>query len=90
MSSLFLVDNKGIEKADGVNKNVVRSMRYKEYVDVLLNRGLVSHKCYDVLVMMFTKFICRVLLISVIFLMIVFSIQYDDGVSISYQIACIK
>ena len=41
--SLFIVDNEGIKKAKGINKNVVKSIMHKKYVDVLFARGLVTH-----------------------------------------------
>ena len=41
--SLFIVDNEGIKKAKGINKNVVKSIMHKKYVDVLFGRGLVRH-----------------------------------------------
>ena len=41
--SLFIVDNEGIKKAKGINKNVVKSIMHKKYVDVLFARGLVRH-----------------------------------------------
>ena len=41
--SLFIVDNEGIKKAKGINKNVVKSIMHKKCVDVLFGRGLVRH-----------------------------------------------
>ena len=38
--SLFMVDNEGIKKAKGINKNV-KSIMHKKYVDVLFSRVLV-------------------------------------------------
>ena len=44
MYYLVMVDNEGTKKAKGVNKNVVKSMIHKEYVDALCSKGLVRHK----------------------------------------------
>ena len=38
MYSLIAVDSEEIKKAKGVNENVVRSIRLKEFVDVLFNK----------------------------------------------------
>ena len=37
MRSLIAVDSKEVKKAKGVNKNVAKKIRHKEYIDVLLN-----------------------------------------------------
>ena len=37
------VDCKENKKAKGVNKNVVKDTRHKEYVDVLSNKKLMRH-----------------------------------------------
>ena len=42
--ALVIVENEGIKKTKSVNKSVVKSIRYKEYVDVLDSRGLVRHE----------------------------------------------
>ena len=42
MYSLIYVDNE--EKAKGVNKNVVKNIRHKEYVDVLFNIKMIRDK----------------------------------------------
>ena len=39
-----MVNSGEIKKAKGGNKNFVESIRHKEYVDVLFNRGLIRHK----------------------------------------------
>ena len=44
MYSLVFVNNGKIKKAKDVNKNVNKSMRHKEYVDVLFNKNLIRHK----------------------------------------------
>ena len=36
--SLVNVDGEKIKKAKGANKNVVKKIRHKEYVDVLFNK----------------------------------------------------
>ena len=43
MYSLVTVDGREIKKAKGVNKNIVDSIRHKEYVNVLFGRGLRRH-----------------------------------------------
>ena len=42
--SLAKVNDEQIKKAKCVNKNVVKSIRHKEYVNVLFNRSLIRHK----------------------------------------------
>ena len=44
MYALVIVENEGIKKTKSVNKSVVKSIRYKEYIDVLDSRGLVRHE----------------------------------------------
>ena len=44
MYSLVTVDNEEIKKPKAVNKNVVKNKRYKEFVDVLINKGVMRHK----------------------------------------------
>ena len=44
MYSLIILNNEEIKKAKGVNKNVVKNIRRKEYVDVLFNKNLIRHK----------------------------------------------
>ena len=39
----FLVDNNEHKKAQGVNKNVVVTIGYNEYKDVLLNNKCIRH-----------------------------------------------
>ena len=41
--SLIAVDGEGIKKAKDINKNVVQSIRHKEYANVLFVRGLARH-----------------------------------------------
>ena len=43
MYYLAMIDDKKIKKANGVNKNIVVSIRWKEYVNVLFVRGLMRH-----------------------------------------------
>ena len=38
MYSLVTLDNEEIKKAKGFNKNVVKNIRHREYVDVLFNK----------------------------------------------------
>ena len=44
MYSLSNADDKGNTKAKGVNKNVVRNIRHKEYIDVLFNEKIIRDK----------------------------------------------
>ena len=44
MYSLVIANNEENKKARGVNKNVVKSIRHKEYVDVMFNKNLIRHK----------------------------------------------
>ena len=44
MYSSVIVNNEEIKKAKVVNKNVVKNIRHKEYVDVLFNKYLIRHK----------------------------------------------
>ena len=44
MYSLHTVDNEEIKNVKGVNKNVVKNKRHKEFVDVLFNKKLIRHK----------------------------------------------
>ena len=41
--SEFVKDGKEVKKVNGVNKNVVKSMRRKEFVDVLFNKKIIRH-----------------------------------------------
>ena len=42
--SLVIVNNEEIKKTKGVNKNIVKIIRHKGYVDVLFNKNLIRHK----------------------------------------------
>ena len=44
MYFLVVVGGEEIKKAKGVNKNVVKNIRHKEYVDVLFNQNFIRHK----------------------------------------------
>ena len=44
MYSLVIVNNEEIKKAKVVNKNVVKNIRHKEYVDVLFSKYFIRHK----------------------------------------------
>ena len=41
MYSLIAVNNEEVKKAIGVNKNVVKKMRHKEFADVLFNKKMI-------------------------------------------------
>ena len=44
MYSLIVAGSKKIKKAKGVNKNVVKNRRHKEFVGVLYNKRMMVHK----------------------------------------------
>ena len=44
MYSLIYEDNEENKKAKGVNKNVVKNIRHKEYIDVLFNKKIIRDK----------------------------------------------
>ena len=44
MYSLVAVNGGEVKKAKGVNKNVVKNMRHKEFPDVLFNKKIIRHK----------------------------------------------
>ena len=41
---MIVADSEDIKKAKGVDKNVAKSIRHKEYIDVLFNKCFVRHK----------------------------------------------
>ena len=43
MYSLIAADGREVKKAKGVNKNVVKSIRHKEFVDALFNTKIIRH-----------------------------------------------
>ena len=43
MYSLIAVDGREVKKANGINKDVVKSIRHKEFVDVLFNTKIMRH-----------------------------------------------
>ena len=43
MYSLIAVDDEEVTKAKGVNKNVVKKLKHKEFVDVLFNEKVIRH-----------------------------------------------
>ena len=43
MYSLIAVDSEEVKKAKGVNKNVVKKMRHKEFAGVLFNGKMIRH-----------------------------------------------
>ena len=44
MYSLIDIDREEVKKAKGVNKNVVKNIRHKKFVDVLLNNKFIRQK----------------------------------------------
>ena len=43
MYSLVTIDNEENKKAKGVNKNVLKNIRHREYIDVLFNKKMIKH-----------------------------------------------
>ena len=44
MYSLIAVDSEEVKKAKGVNKNIVKKIRHKEFAEVLFNKKMIRHK----------------------------------------------
>ena len=44
MSSVIAVDDEEVKKTKGVNKSVVKNVKYKEFLDVLFNKKMTRHK----------------------------------------------
>ena len=44
MYSLIVASDEKIKKAKGINKNTVKNIRHKEYVDIFFNRNIIRHK----------------------------------------------
>ena len=44
MYSLVIVNNKESKKAKTVNKNVIKNIKQKKYIDFLFNKNLIMHK----------------------------------------------
>ena len=44
MCSLVAVDYEEVKKAKGVNKNIVRKIRHKEFADALFNKKITRHE----------------------------------------------
>ena len=42
--SLITVDNEQIKKAKGVNKNVLKNIKYREQTFILFNKKIIRHK----------------------------------------------
>ena len=75
MYSVLGDDNSGHEKAKGLNKNVVASIRHNKYKDVLLNQKCLCHSMNNKLkvkileqglIMNLTKFLYSALMIKYI------------------------
>ena len=69
---------KKIKKAKGVNKNVVKNIGHKEYIDIWFNKNLIRHiingiqsKLHRIATYDVCKMLCLVLIIRDIFLMMV-------------------
>ena len=74
MYSLIAVDSEEVKKAKGVNKNVVKKVKHKEYIDALFNKKMIRHKTKRIQsklqkleIMMFVRSHCLVLMIKDIF-----------------------
>ena len=72
MYSLIDVDDEEVQKAKGINKNIVKNIRHKEYIDVLFNKKILrkefKENCTELEVMMFVIFHCLVLMIKKIYI----------------------
>ena len=44
MYSLMDVDDEEVKKVKGVNENVVKEIRHKEYISALFNKKIIRHK----------------------------------------------
>ena len=44
MYSLIAVNSEEVKKAKGINKNNVKNIRHKEFVDLLFNQKMKRHK----------------------------------------------
>ena len=44
MYSLVIVNNKESKKAKSFNKNVIKNIKRKKYIDFLFNKNLIMHK----------------------------------------------
>ena len=44
MYSLMDVDDEEVKKVKGVNENVVKEIRHKEYIGALFNKKIIRHK----------------------------------------------
>ena len=44
MYSLIAIDSEVVKKAKGVNKNIVKKIRHKEFAEVLFNKKMIRHK----------------------------------------------
>ena len=78
MHSLVIASNEETNKAKGINKNAVRNIRHKEYIDVLFNKNVIRHKMKRIHskldkigTLKIVKFLYLVLIIKGIFLMMV-------------------
>ena len=67
--SIIGVDSREAKQATGANKNGVKSISHKEFLDALFNTKIVRHNmkqikvnCIKLELMMFVRFLCLVLL----------------------------
>ena len=44
MYSLVTVNNEETKNANGVNKNIVKNIRHRKYIDMLFNKKMIRHK----------------------------------------------
>ena len=56
--SLIEMDSKEINKAKGVNKNILKNLKHKKYIDVLFNKKKLSYSIGTL------KFLCLALMIN--------------------------
>ena len=60
--SLIEMDSKEINKAKGVNKNILKNLKHKKYIDALFNKKKNCHIASGLKI--FVKFLCLVLMIN--------------------------
>ena len=76
MYSLIAVDNEEVKKAKGVNKNVVKKIRHKEFADALFNKKIIRHKMKRIQSKLYRNGTYDVCKISLSFLIILMPSSY--------------
>ena len=69
MYSLVAVNNEETKNAKRVNKNVVKDIRHREYIDILFNKQMIKHKMKRIQSKLHTvgTYVCKI------------SLSYFDG-----------